>query len=647
MNINQPSPLMEVILEIVPEMISRSTSGWKMKALFLLFLLIFFAFAPLQAHAAGDFSVSAVVDNTDVFAGESFVYQIQVDGEDAPDQPDLSSLRDFSVQFLGGQQNSSSSVTIINGKMTQDVHRGYIFSWNLTPKRTGTLEIPPITVTAGGGSARTEPVRIRADKPAEMDDFKLELSFSADTCYVGEPVTLTATWYIGQDVQQFLFNIPVLEDSRFVTANWDMPVDPNRKDQYLQVPLGNSRTIGVKEQRHFNGRNFTTLRFQKVLIPKTPGMINLEEATVSFTTISGYRNPAGFPNSFFDNFRQPVVKKSVIPSNTPALTVKPLPEAGKPSGFNGLVGQYQIEASADPTTVKVGDPITLTIRVTGPDYLDPVKLPPLNQEPELARNFRIPPEMAPGTINGNVKVFTQTLRAADAGVNEIPPIPLPYFDTAAGEYRVARSNPIPLKVSAARVVTAGDAEGISSSSGPAKTELENWAEGIAYNYEDLSVLDDQSAGPGHWLTSPFWIALLVGFPAIYAILFGFTGYRRSRLVNPEIHLRRKAYSRLLQQLKAIDPAGTDGKATAAVVLSAFRDYLAAKLKLPPGGRTWREIEAALRQRKIAGALLSEVKMLFHTCEAMGYGGIASDGDRDGNLSDRAAALAKQLERSVS
>jgi len=296
----------------------------------------------------------------------------------------------------------------------------------------------------------------------------------------------------------------------------------------------------------------------------------------------------------------------------------------------------------------VGDPITLTLRISGPDYLDPVTLPPLHAQPELARDFKIPPDMAPGTIEGNAKVFTQTIRAARADVTAIPSIPLPYFDAAAGAYRIARSTPIPLQVSATRVITAGDAEGMTST-GTVKSELETWAEGIAYNYEDISVLRDQAAGPGHWAGSPFWMAWLAGFPAIYAIVFSLTAYRHSRRANPEYYRRRKAYGRLLEQFKTIDRSGPDAEKTiSARVLSAFRDYLAVKLQLPPGGRTWREIEAVLREKNIADELLAEIKALFDTCEAMGYGGLAADGDDRGTiLPDRAAGLAKQLERSLS
>jgi len=126
------------------------------------------------------------------------------------------------VEYLGGQQNSSRSVTIVNGRMIQDVKKGYFFSYQLTPQRVGTLTIPSIPVTAEGNTVRTKPVTITVRKPMETDDFKLRLQLSRQHCYVGEQVTLTFTWCLGKDVRGFNFSLPLLEneDFHFIECAW-------------------------------------------------------------------------------------------------------------------------------------------------------------------------------------------------------------------------------------------------------------------------------------------------------------------------------------------------------------------------------------------------------------------------------------------
>ena len=131
----------------------------------------------LCGHAwAATFGAKAAVERTDPYVGEPSVFQIQVSGSENPEQPDFSHVKDFAVAFRGGQQNSRRSVTIINGRVTEDVQEGYFFSYELTPKREGRLVIPSITVISNGRSTQTDPVVINARKPVETEDFKLRMS---------------------------------------------------------------------------------------------------------------------------------------------------------------------------------------------------------------------------------------------------------------------------------------------------------------------------------------------------------------------------------------------------------------------------------------------------------------------------------------
>ena len=52
---------------------------------------------------AQPFNVQAAIEKNQVFVGESFVFQIQIEGSDSPEKPDVSGISDFTVQELGGQ----------------------------------------------------------------------------------------------------------------------------------------------------------------------------------------------------------------------------------------------------------------------------------------------------------------------------------------------------------------------------------------------------------------------------------------------------------------------------------------------------------------------------------------------------------------
>ena len=488
-------------------------------------LLCFFLLIGIGTNTvdAQSVQVHAAVEKTEVFLGEPFIFQIQIEGSDDPGQPNLGNIDGFSIHERGGQNNSSSSVTIINGRMVQNVSRGFVFSYQLTPLKKGVVTIPSIPITANGQTFRTQAIPIRVNEPAETDDFKLRMELSSNEVYVGQAVTLTVTWYIGKDVEEFHFSTPVLLDPLFVNADSELSIDSTQKDRYLRIPLQGGEVIGEKTQEMMGGKEYLTVRFQKILIPQKSGSVSLPQSTVSFNAVMGYqkrRQRSPFDDFFKDDFfgrRQANKQKFVIPSNQPSLNVLPLPEEGKPDTFTGLIGEYHLTAHASFSEVRVGDPITLTIEVSGPEYLDNVELPPLHLQPTLIHDFKIPAEMSPGKVEGGVKTFTQTFRAKHPDVTAIPPIELSYFDVKQKKYATARSEPIPLSVSATRVVTVQDAEGTQVTE-EVKSELESFASGIAHNYEDLSVLENHAYGPAMWISSPLWLSLLGGPPTLFLML---------------------------------------------------------------------------------------------------------------------------------
>jgi len=601
---------------------------------------------------AGTISATAAVSSSEVFVGETFTLQIQVSGSESPEKPDLSGLDGFSVSFQGGSQNSSSAITIINGRMTRTVQEGYVFSYQLTPLREGRLTIPAITVHAGGDAATTRPLTITAQKPSETDDFKLRVSLSKTRCYVGEPVTLTVTWYLGSDVQSPAFTLPVLDKTdMFYMADPKPNTDPQK--EYYRIPLGNGQVIAEKGRGDLDGRAYTTLSFQKVLIPKKSGVIRLDPATVSCKTLVGYRRQQSpFDNDFFSDFfdhkgfgeiRRGVYRQTVVPSNPCRLAVDELPAAGRPSDFSGLVGEYEIRANATPTSMSVGDPITLTLTISGPEYLEPVELPPLADQTALSRDFKIPSERATGEILGDKKVFTQTIRPLCSDITAIPPITLPYFDTRSGAYQTAKTEPIPIKVSPTRIITAGDAEG-STAPVPMGSDVETWSAGIAHNYEDERALIPQIQGPIEWLSSIQGIATIFLPPFVYLMLLFGSVLNHRRKADPLSAKAKKAGPQLVRAVKSARHAGS-AQASAEVILEGFKVYLGDKLRVPSGALTFNDVRGPLLQKGVAPETLDALKTLFSDCEAARYGHRLKNQETDPIFKD-ATDLIKKLEKTL-
>jgi len=586
---------------------ARFIAGWRAALLVPLWLLI--AGAGAGALAQG-ISARAAVGANSVFVGEAFRFEIQVEGSENPDQPDLSALKDFNTESNGGRARSSSSVTIINGQMKRQVRYGYTFNFTLTPKREGTLTIPSIAVTADGKTMQTNALRIQARKPVEAENFKLRASLSRNVAYAGEPIILEVVFYFSANVRGPNLELPALDSDQFEV--YDLGQDDEKKIQEL------------------GGKRFNTIRVRKVIVPKKTGTMTLPPATLAFQGENGTEVGRDFFNR---RVRQSKWERFVIPSNEETLEVRELPTDGQPRGFAGHIGEYQISATAAPLEVNVGDPITLTMALSGPPYLEHVQVPSLHLQEALRRNFKVPEEMDAGTVNGNFKVFTQTIRATSADVTEIPSIELPYFDSDSGEYRIAKSQPITIVVKATNVVTADDAEGV----GPVQvgsSQVEAWSRGIAHNYEDMDVLKNQRFDFMQWLTAPATVAMLGGFPIAYGLLLTLTNARRRRLADPDKARARKALGALQRDLKQAGDSNA--------VLEVFRNYLGSKLKVPAGALTYRDIAAPLEAKGIAGESLDAIKRIFDQCEASRYAGGASAADTAA-LNTKVLELAQSLE----
>ena len=609
--------------------------------------------SPVCLSAADTLKAHTVVEKNELYLGESLRVDIRVDGHDEPEDPTIDTGGMFSVRHLGGSKNNSTSISIINNQMTRVVQRGYVLSYRFTPKKSGVLVIPAITVKGGGESTRTQPVTVRVIRPQEGSDHKLRFVLSSKTCFVGQPVQLDVTLYSTKRMEgEVQVLLPLLTDKRFSIMDPDQLVEKwnqGKIDRRKHVGLKHedSYIVGARSLGQLGGKDYATIHFRRVLIPKQAGVFNFSQGTFVCHVVVGYRRKRDPFFGGYDMFgsKEAIRRKVVVPGNTPSLQVLPLPEKGKPAGFSGLIGVHRVDTELSNTTFSVGEPINLTLRVTAPVYVNEVRLPPLHQMPAL-KDFKIPEEMAAGKIEGKTITFTQSIRARHDSVKAFPAIELPYFDVSKGVYSAARSKPIPIQIKATHMVTARDAEG-RSGTGPATHGLESWAEGIAHNYVDLSVLENQAVGPRAWLGSSFWSAVVILPPLLYLVLLLTTVAVRRRNANPAALRSRKAFGELARQLKKVARVRETNAASAhSDLLLALRTYLGSKLDLPGGALTVGDVRGPLAERGVSSGTLMALAELFDECEASRYAGQAAGGQSATELVDRVRRVADQIERSL-
>ena len=165
--------------------------------------------------------------------------------------------------------------------------------------------------------------------------------------------------------------------------------------------------------------------------------------------------------------------------------------APRPATFCGGIGNYRLAASASPTALRVGDPLTLTLAIErghGSGSLDLISAPDLAAIPRLAADFEILDKNPTGRKERETKQFEYGLRPKRAGIG-IPSLAVTVFNPDTEKFSEITTEPIALGRDGRHSLGAGDIVG--SVSGSATKEIKSREQGIFQNITDPSELGDE------------------------------------------------------------------------------------------------------------------------------------------------------------
>lgn len=596
-----------------------------MKSLLTFFFLFSFLLSASSALAA---EVSIGVSSRETYVDVPVTVQITVSNAQRHSSPDFPQIAGALVKSMG-PGSTSSQVTIVNGKMTRSESMTY--SWQITPQQEGRIEIPSIEVQADGQTHRTQPQIILVSKSETGDLLFVELRADKDKVYVGDSLSVTLEiWLKPYRDQRYQLDerdmfrtidvhnsawgpfAPVLERKNGVSVRSDF-----RKDSQ-----GSDRAYLVYELK----QNVWTERAGQY----DPGRISI---VVKYPTRIG--RPRDPLDIFSSNTAGVSASKPISQSAQVApVDILPIPQEHRPAYYRDAVGQYRMQASAKPIELAVGDPITLTVSITGAGRLDTLQPPPLTDVPELAEGFKLSTDPAAGVVEGSRKTFTQSIRPKSDGVTQIPPIPFAYFDPKLEQFVTVWSDPIPLTVRAAETLAVSQ---IAEAGGgrAAVTELRELEGGILANYTGMDeVLSRQAFAPS-WTSA----AALGVPPALFFVCF-LSQRHAERLRNDRALARRRSAHRKAQ--RAIRAIGESSNSAAADRLAAaVTGYVADRLDLPAAGLTRTDVVAHLQEHGAPQETLHRIDELLLTCESAKYAGLGHHAPAD--LAQRAAQCINDLE----
>jgi hypothetical protein len=555
---------------------------------------------------ADDFQISDSLDRNQIALNEQAVLSLTVSGSsnNLP-QPQLPGLPDFQIYNAGRSQN----FTWINGKASASVTYNFV----LTPLKEGRFTIPALRMQFGGTTAQTTPLVldvVKGDAAAISAGGAREEGASRPVAAHGaSPVFITGTVnktsvYVGEPIiYNFrLYNrVPLLSRPNYqppeMTGFWaeDLPPQRNFTESVKGVPY-----------------NVTEVR--TALFPSTPGKAKVGSASLTVNLENFGSDPMGsdFFAQFFGRGEDKTLRTEPI-----SITVRPLPEP-KPENFNGAVGKYTLTAQLDKEKIAVGDPLTLTLTVSGTGNiksLPDLSIPPLTNFRTFDANAATNIEKKDGQVSGS-KVYKTVLIPIASGELTIPSVPFVFFDTESRSYKTIKSRPLTVHVVPGATGSAGSAPNWGQT--PAPTGGTNQAApGIKLLGEDIRYIRTPGmiAQEGEPLYRRGWYRWLHIVLAGLLVLGGLVRlYFQLFLSNTALSRFRKARETAIAEIGKSDDylVKNDIKGAGGHLSDVLQNYLAAKMGIENQSASLREIVDRLKSRGLLAHTGEKVRNIWET-----------------------------------
>src|SRR5215471_5232249 len=229
--------------------------------------------------------------------------------------------------------------------------------------------------------------------------------------YLGESIVVELDLYLHQGIQNVdQFQLAPIPADGFIVS------EKKVKGNHRQAQIGN--TV------------YTVIPWSMALKPVKTGQLELGPVTASIIVAIPSANRRR--DQFFDPFGLlgggNEQRQLSLATETNLIRSLPLPAQNVPPNFNGAVGSYTLTASAGPTNVAAGDPITVKVQISGRGAIESVTLPE-----QTWKDFTTYPPTSKVELTDNLglqgtKSFEQVVVPQTPEIKELPPVSFSFFD---------------------------------------------------------------------------------------------------------------------------------------------------------------------------------------------------------------------------
>jgi len=391
----------------------RQQSLWQTFMLALLLMLMV---------GTSEAAVTATLDRTTVYAGDTVTLTIESDSLQSNQQPDLAPLdKNFDVLST----STSTQVSIFNGQRSDKT----LWQVQLQPRHTGQLRIPPLNV----GGQTTAPIKLKVTDVPQQSNAE-----TGKHVFVKARIEQTGKQTYVQ--QQIPYTVRLYYDDRLLEGDLIAP----KPDNAVVEQLGEDKNYKTVR----DGRSYNVIERRYVISPEKSGSLQIPAATfrrrITVAQARQRNSQSGslmgdfFGNSllnddFFNNspFGNPG-KAIVVRSRSINMNIKAQPVTAARNWLPAETVTLTDSWAKNPPKFTAGEPVSRTITIQARGLSG-------SQIPELAiatpANARLYPEAAQQESRTDGKtvygVRTQTLTyIADAqGKLDIPAITLNWWNT--------------------------------------------------------------------------------------------------------------------------------------------------------------------------------------------------------------------------
>lgn len=465
----------------------------KMKKIGNWFYILILVFLASNAWSA-NVKIEAQTDRDKMGIGDSFAVQVTISSDQSFDLPDNFGPAKVAglelIDAVPGGRQSSSSMTIVNGK-TQFVHRTVQeVNFVMSPQKEGTFLIPGVEITIAGQTYKSNPLKIEVQEQfrnagkTKKDQPQFPRGYGKQNTAEEDNTNPFGNLTDEEDLfdqllkqQQKLFGAArrgqPLQDDQQVPSR-QLKIDPN---EVFFVHLDLDKTT-VYEGEQITAKwyiytrsdlesldrvKFPDLRgFWKEIIEEVPSL------QFSYEYVNGVRykkallaSHALFPikpgKATIDPFKIKAKTRNLTQfgwgqareytkiSKPAEITVLPLPEEGKTQSFSGAVGNYRVTIKTDEASYPSHQPFSIKVRYEGFGNAKLIDLPSI-QWPEGLEIYDTKSDSKFFKDGQSYKEFEILAIPRKEGELKIPALHLTYFDPSQKKYKTESTEAITLNI---------------------------------------------------------------------------------------------------------------------------------------------------------------------------------------------------------